>query len=119
MHANSPGITVDGREPGVAVVALSGELETFHAPKLDRELSGMLAHEQSIVVDLTGADFIDSSIVTVLLRARDDAREQGLRFALVMDDSTGSAVRRLFEITGLDGVFAIANDADRALAAAA
>ncbi len=115
---NAPGISVDRGEPGVAIVALSGEVEIYLAPRLEGELSQLLAGGSALVVDLSAAEFLDSSIVTVLLRAREDARGRGARFALVMDDSTGWAVRRLFEVTGLDGVFAIGASAREALAAA-
>jgi hypothetical protein len=37
--------------------------------------------------------------------------------AIVLDDSTGWSVRRLFEVTGLETVFQIAGDRAAALAA--
>jgi hypothetical protein len=57
--------------------------------------------------------------VTVLLRARDDAQGRSLRFALVIDDSTGWPVRQLLDLTGLVSVFPIARTRDDAIKGAA
>lgn len=94
-------IRVDTSEPDVAIVILEGEHELFNATKLQRRLESLIDEDIAVVIDLTSATFLDSSIVSVLLRARDRARRSGSRYAVVMDDSTGDSVRRMFEITGL------------------
>lgn len=111
-------IAVDRSEDGVAVLSLVGEHEALTAPRLDRELSALLVEGTPVVVDLTNTSFVDSTIVSVLLRAREDAQAQGTKFALVLDDSTAWAVRRLFDVTGLESVFAVGSSRDEALAAA-
>jgi len=111
------GVTIDRSEPGVAVVSLRGEHETYTAPKLERELDALLADGLALVVDLTEATFVDSSVVSVLLRARETAAAADLAFFLVMDDGTGSSVRTLFEVTGLRTVFPIAASREEAVGA--
>lgn len=101
----------------MAIVAVRGEHETFSAPRLAAEIEGLLGEGLAIVVDLSEADFLDSTVVSVLLRARFDARERGSKLAIVVDDSTGWAVRRLFQVTGLDEIFEIADDREKAIAA--
>lgn len=110
-------IVVERPGPGVAVVAVSGEHEMFSAPRLTRELETLIDEGTAIVVDLTQADFLDSAIVSVLLRARWDAQQRGCRLALVLDDSTGWSVSRLFEVTGLTDVFQTAHDRAGGIAA--
>jgi anti-anti-sigma factor len=109
-------IGVDRSEPGVAIVAVRGEHEAFSAPRLAGELEALLGEGLAVVVDLSDADFLDSTVVSVLLRARWDARQRGSKLALVVDDSTGWAVRRLFEVTGLDDIFDITRDRETAVA---
>jgi anti-anti-sigma factor len=109
-------IDVDRRVPGVAIVALVGEHETYSAPAVERELQDALSAGNAVIVDLTRTEFLDSSLVSVLLRAREDAQGAGTRFALVVDDTTGWAVRQLLEMTGLTEVFPIASSRREALA---
>ena len=54
-----------------------------------------------IVVDLTQAQLLDSSVFAVILRTRREARERGLPFGIVVDDTTGAPVLRLVAATGL------------------
>ena len=108
-------VVIDRSEPGVAIVALTGEHETFTAEKLRRELRTLVDEERSVVVDLSAATFLDSAVVGVILEARGRAQERGLKFALVMDDNTGPAVQRLFELTGLGTVLPIVGSRAAAL----
>lgn len=105
--------------PGVAIVALKGEHETYSAPDVEREVFAALAEDQAVIVDLSETEFLDSSVVSVLLRARDEAEQNSRRFGLVVDDTTGWAVRQLLEITGLTTVFPISRSRDDAIAGAA
>jgi len=109
-------IDVDRRVPGVAIVGLRGEHETYSSSQVERELTNALTDGCAVIVDLSHTEFLDSSVVSVLLRSRDDAQVRGVRFALVVDDSTGWAVRQLLEVTGLTAVFPIAASRAEALA---
>jgi anti-sigma B factor antagonist len=109
---------LDTSEPGVVIVALGGEHELFGATKLQRRLEALLDEGLSVVVDLTDATFLDSSIVSVLLRARDRARQTGAHYAVVLDESSGESVLRMFEITGLDRFLPVVRDREAALARA-
>ena len=112
-------IEVDRSKPGVAIVALIGEHELYSVSELDGSLEGGLAEGRAIVVDLSRADFIDSSVLAALLRAHEAALQRGVRLALVVDDNTGWAVRQILETTGLSEHFAIASNRDDAISGAA
>ena len=105
--------------PGVAIVALKGEHETYTAPDIERAIFAALDEEQAVIVDLSQTEFLDSSVVSVLLRAREAAAKRGRRFGLVVDDTTGGAVRQLLEMTGLSAIFPISQSRDDAIAGAA
>ena len=101
------GFNVDTRVPGVALVALAGEHELYGALKLQEEIDSLITDGLSIVIDLTEAVFLDSSIVGVLLNAQQFAAGNGVDYTIVLSASTGEPVRRMFEITGLRQVLPI------------
>lgn len=112
------GIQVEMIEPNVGVVALRGEHEAFGAERLALQLTTLQEEGCALVIDLTDTTFIDSSIVSVLLRARDAARTYDVPLVLVIHEATGWAVRRMFEVTGLDGEFTVAPTRDAGVSAA-
>ena len=59
------------------------------------------AGANTIVVDLTETTFLDSTMLHVLLSARNELRDRG-RLLLVTNDET---VKRTFEIAGIDRFF--------------
>ena len=84
-----------------ATVCLRGEHEAYTADKLTRQLTALIDEGVSVTIDLRETAFIDSTVVGVLLSARQRAEERGVTFALVLGDDTGWPVRRILEITGL------------------
>jgi len=88
-------------------VSLIGEHELYGALKLQERIDALIAQDLSIVIDLTQTVFLDSSIAGVLLRAQKLAEANGLDYKVVLSESTGEPVRRMFEITGLSQIFPI------------
>ena len=87
------------------VVTASGELDLYGADALREELDRV--HECGavrLIVDLLGVSFIDSTALGLLVGAAKRARAAGGRIVLVSDDPR---TLRVFEVTGLDGVFAL------------
>jgi anti-anti-sigma factor len=93
----SGALLINSRRDGdSAAIALSGELDLASAEELDAAIrSAEEAGIARIVVDLSGVSFIDSTGLSVLLRAkkRSDGR---LRYV----PSNHDAVTRLLELTG-------------------
>jgi anti-sigma B factor antagonist len=102
MPAQVISVTVEADR---AIVRLEGEHEVFSADKLSRSLAGLIDEAVPIVVDLTHASFIDSTVVGVLLSNARHATERGLEFTLLLGPDTGWPVRRVLEVTGLDSQF--------------
>ena len=100
-------LSVDTHVPGVALVSLIGEHELYGALKLQEWIDALIAQDLSIVIDLTQAVFLDSSIAGVLLKAQKLAASHGVDYKVVLGESTGEPVRRMFEITGLSEIFPI------------
>ncbi len=111
-------VVLDTSEPGVVIVILEGEHELYGAMKLQRQLRALIGEGASIVIDLARATFLDSSIVSVLLQTRREAREAQTAFSIVVCDATGEPVRRMFEITGIGSILPVVGSRKAALARA-
>ncbi len=110
-------LLIDRREPDVGVVELKGEHDEYTASRLAREIHSLLDLGLHVVVDLRGATFLGATNVGVVLSGHMSAEQRGRRLVLLLDDSTGPAVQRLFELTRLGTIVpAFSNRAD-ALAA--
>ena len=98
MRSGEVGLTRG--DDGLTVVRIQGEHDLSTAPALRSQLEQLIADGDPVVVDLTEATFIDSSILGTVLQARRDAAEAGVGFA-VAHDGGADAVGRVLEITGL------------------
>ncbi|HVM16053.1 MAG TPA: STAS domain-containing protein [Gaiellaceae bacterium] len=94
-------LRIERGEPGTAIVVLTGEHDVTIAAPLSDALDELVDADVAIVVDLTRAQLLDSTLVAILLRTRREARERGVPFGVVADDTTGPAVLRLLGATGL------------------
>ena len=91
---------VDVRDGGQAVViGVSGELDLASSPGLEQELERRATSgAELVVVDLRQLEFMDSTGLSVLVRAHQRATELGQRFAVVKGPQQ---VQRLLSLTGV------------------
>ena len=92
---------VQAPKPGFAVITLPGESDAYLAPRVRSDLTAALGGEAPLVVDLTQATFIDSTIVGVLLEGLAQCEKAERPLVLLLPDDAAPEVHRLFEITGL------------------
>jgi anti-sigma B factor antagonist len=97
------GIVVERAEPGVEVIIVTGEHDISTAPELERRLEAALDSGHAVVIDLLGTTFIDSTVLRVIICAREQASERSVGFRCALGESTGHGVRRLLELTGMAG----------------
>jgi anti-sigma B factor antagonist len=99
------------RNPTVAVVAPTGELDLSGAAILEDELDRLAADPAvgTVVLDLRGLEFMDSSGLRLVVMADMRAREAGRRFALIRG---GDTVHRVFEITRMSERLEFVDDAE-------
>ena len=93
-------IASERTEPGVAVITFSGEHDLNTAPDLRQKLATEIDDGFAVVVDLSGAAFIDSSILGAVLDARRRARDAGIGFEVALNDGA-QPVERVLDVTGL------------------
>lgn len=85
----------------VATIALTGELDVAGSALLEQEIERVAADHapRTLVLDLSGLDFMDSTGLRLVVLADARAREAGRRFVLVRGVAD---VHRVFEITRMD-----------------
>jgi anti-sigma B factor antagonist len=82
-----------------AIISVSGELDLASSPALEEELERASTSEAALViVDLRGLEFMDSTGLSVLVRAHQRSAEKSQRFGLV---NGSQQVQRLLSLTGV------------------
>lgn len=79
------------------VVVVAGELDADTAGRLREAVDELVIDRASVVLDLAGVSFIDSSGLLVLLHALDRAAQCDAELSV---RSPSASVLRLFELTG-------------------
>jgi anti-anti-sigma factor len=81
------------------VIGVRGELDLASSPGLEQELDRHLnSGVELVIVDLRQLEFMDSTGLSVLVRAHQQAVEAGRRFAVVRGPQQ---VQRLLTLTGV------------------
>ncbi|MGH3374884.1 MAG: STAS domain-containing protein [Actinoallomurus sp.] len=111
----SVGEVVVERDQGVWVLNLHGEHDLTTAPSLRSELERVFAAGSAVVVDLSEAEFLDSTIVAALAYGRDRTAEHDAHSLAVVVARDGVA-RRLLTVTGLDTKLATFETREAAIA---
>jgi anti-anti-sigma factor len=109
----APVITVTDATDGIVAVDLAGEFDISTAPELAEQADRALAAGKHLIVNLSDATFIDSSIVHELFAADAAATKIGRTF--VLQFGTHAAVERVLEITGTDKALRTAPDRPAAI----
>lgn len=96
---------------GQVVVALRGELDVADAASVAASLEAVARSGRHTILDMKGPDFIDSSSLSALVRARRQARQAGCNVLLVAPQQQ---VLRVLARTRLTGVFPVHAAVDEA-----
>lgn len=87
------------------VLPLEGEIDLHVLPRLERALASMIKKRPpSLIIDLSGVRFIDSSGLAALIRAMQDVQNYGGKLSL---SGINASVRPIFEMARLDRFFII------------
>jgi len=89
---------------GWVVVTLRGELDVTDAASVATALAAVAARDRELIIDLAGLDFIDSSGLAALARARKHARQAGGDLLLAAPQRQ---VLRILTLTRLTDVFSV------------
>ena len=98
------GVSRDVVGEGTQVITLDGDFDISRTPRLEEQLyAAFSAERHDVVVDLRGVRFLDSALLTLLVRGRTRAQQRGTRFALIRPHARAW---RVFVLTGLSQSFA-------------
>jgi anti-sigma B factor antagonist len=102
-------ITTERRE-GQTRMALVGELDIASAPRFEEGLAEAEGDTPgTLVLDLRGVEFIDSTGLRAVIAADERAKSTGRRLVIVRGPA---AVERVFTVTQLDQRLEIIDDPD-------
>jgi len=97
------------------VISLAGEVDLYTAPEFKQQLLDVISQGgKNVIVDFSNTTFIDSTTLGVLVGGVKRLRTNDGQLSLVCSDRN---ITKIFEITGLDRVFAIYETRDDAVAA--
>jgi anti-sigma B factor antagonist len=97
-------------EDRTTVISVSGELDLASSPALEEELDRVAQSDAKVViVDLRNLEFMDSTGLSVLVRAHQRAEEDGRRLGLV---NGSQQVQRLLSLTGVADRLTLADAPD-------
>lgn len=96
----------------LTVIAVKGEVDLYTAPSLKERIADLVSGGKTkLAVELAGVEFMDSTGLGVLIGALKRCREAGGSLSLV---APREPVIKVLSITGLDKVFPIHDDVERA-----
>jgi len=87
------------RQGQAAVIAVAGELDLATGPELEAQLGGISpTSTELVVVDLRELEFMDSTGLSIIVRAHQRFAGEGCRLVLVRGSPQ---VQRLLDLTGV------------------
>lgn len=102
------------KEGDLHTVKVLGELDQATAPELRSALAKAFENEGSVLIDLTGCEFIDSTGLSLLVEAKRRLGDDRRRFGVCCPHQD---VRRMLELTGIDKAVGLFDSRDEAFAA--
>lgn len=91
--------------PGISVVDVAGDVDLHSAPELRDTLSTLVDSDtRQVTLDLSNVTFLDSMALGVILGTKKRLAATGRDLELVV---ANPEIRRIFEITMLDRIFAL------------
>ena len=100
-------------ENRASVLVITGELDLSSTPELEGHLAEAFRSDvKQVIVDLRELEFIDSTGLSVLVKANQQAHEAGCEFGIV---NGGAQVRRLLSLTGVTERLRVADEPEELL----
>jgi anti-anti-sigma factor len=97
----------------IVAVCVEGEFDVANVTALREQVDGQLASENDLILDLSQATFIDSSVIRVLFDAAGAVK--GRDQAVVLQLGTTPIVERALEIVGIEGALPRAHNREEAV----
>jgi anti-anti-sigma factor len=79
---------ITNHEDGIAVVTLSGRMDSATSPAADQELAATIGAGTPVLLDLSGLEYISSAGLRVLLKTAKQAQTAKVNFRLCSSCTT-------------------------------
>lgn len=99
---------------GIIAISLEGDFDLANAPTLGERVSQGLDTGTGLIIDLSDATFIDSTVIQVLVQAARAGAERGK--PVVLQLGTAAEVERTIKIVGIERVLPRAHERQHAVA---
>ncbi len=96
-----------------SLVSVRGEIDLHSAPKVQHAVERGANGVEAVVVDMKDITFMDSTALSMFMRAKDELRERGISLRLA---APSEAVERLFGVTGFGEYFDVFPSREAAIA---
>jgi anti-anti-sigma factor len=96
-----PRIELEFSSVSLAILTLRGEHDLNTAPEISDKLTAASAH-RNVLVDLSRCTFIDSTVISALLRASNSMHSGDCLLSLVIPNDRHHAILRVFEIMSIE-----------------
>ena len=97
----------------IVAVCLEGDFDLSNAPTLGDEIDRVLESNNDLILDLSEATFIDSSVINILVRTSRAMR--GRQQSVVLQLGTAAIVERALGIAEIEQVLPRAHDRQEAV----
>ena len=97
-------VSIDEHADAYSVVAVRGEVDLHTAPKVQYAIERGSEGVMTVVVDMDGIAFMDSTALSTLMRAKEFLEKKGTSLRLT---APSEAVERIFAVTGFGDYFDI------------
>jgi anti-anti-sigma factor len=97
----APGtVTVVPETDDIVALCLEGEFDMANSPRLNEEIDRAITDGKHLILDLSQATFIDSSVINALFRARKNAATR--RRIAVLQLGTAAIVELALELSNIE-----------------
>jgi anti-anti-sigma factor len=100
----------------VRVVALRGDADRFRVKEVGHAIEAARADDREVVIDLSAATYVDSSMLAALVSASERDRRRSDALVVLVETPR---LRRSFEVKGLQTILRVAANRDDAVEMAA
>ena len=97
-------VNIDEHAGAYSIVAVRGEVDLHTAPKVQYAIERGAEGVETVVVDMAGVAFMDSTALSTLMRAKETLEKDGTSLRLT---APSGGVRRIFDVTGFGDYFQI------------
>jgi anti-anti-sigma factor len=84
----------------IVAISLEGEFDRANSFLISEQAEQALDEDKHLILDLSGASFIDSSTIHALVQAQNAAAKQGQ--VIVLQLGTAATVERALQLSGID-----------------